>query len=245
MSQYGWRIGSAAAGALALVVAERAGWSAAYLVCACLRAARDADRTVMGEPHRHRERSVRKSRAWRCFRRSPARSCSSSSAAARGSCLLFILIHKIGDTLANLTFRLLFDDLGFSNDEIALYDVGLGFWALMAGIFIGGILYARLGMKRSVLLSLVLMGVSNLALPGSPPSATKCGMGLAIGFENFASGIGGVVVVAYFSALCNLRFTAAQYRADLGGGEQSSGGSDRHHRGRADRGDRLRRTSTC
>ena len=32
-----------------------------------------------------------------------------------------------------------------------------------------------------------------------------------IGFENFASGIGGVTVVAYLSALCNLRFTATQY----------------------------------
>jgi hypothetical protein len=38
--------------------------------------------------------------------------------------LLFILVHKIGDTLANLTFRLLFNDLGYSNDEIAIYDVG-------------------------------------------------------------------------------------------------------------------------
>jgi PAT family beta-lactamase induction signal transducer AmpG len=72
--------------------------------------------------------------------------------------LLFILLHKIGDTLANLTFRLLFDDLGFTNDEIALYDVGVGFWAYLIGIFIGG-----------------------------------------------------VCVVAYFSALCDLRFTAAQY----------------------------------
>jgi PAT family beta-lactamase induction signal transducer AmpG len=36
-------------------------------------------------------------------------------------------------------------------------------------------------------------------------------MAAAIGFENFASGYGGVVVVAYFSALCNLRFTATQY----------------------------------
>jgi PAT family beta-lactamase induction signal transducer AmpG len=36
-------------------------------------------------------------------------------------------------------------------------------------------------------------------------------MAAAIGFENFASGYGGVVVVAYFSALCDLRFTAAQY----------------------------------
>ena len=77
--------------------------------------------------------------------------------------LLFILIHKIGDTLANLTFRLLFDDLGFSNDEIAFYDVGVGFWAYLIGIFVGGMLYARMGMKRSVLLSLVLMAVSNLS----------------------------------------------------------------------------------
>ena len=33
----------------------------------------------------------------------------------------------------------------------------------------------------------------------------------AIGFENFASGYAGVVIVAYFSALCDLRFTGAQY----------------------------------
>jgi PAT family beta-lactamase induction signal transducer AmpG len=36
-------------------------------------------------------------------------------------------------------------------------------------------------------------------------------MAAAIAFENFASGIGGVTVVAYLSALCNLRFTASQY----------------------------------
>ena len=40
---------------------------------------------------------------------------------------------------------------------------------------------------------------------------TNFGMAAAIGFENFASGIGGVTVVAYLSALCNLRFTASQY----------------------------------
>jgi PAT family beta-lactamase induction signal transducer AmpG len=30
-------------------------------------------------------------------------------------------------------------------------------------------------------------------------------------FENLASGYGGVVVVAYFSALCDLRYTATHY----------------------------------
>jgi PAT family beta-lactamase induction signal transducer AmpG len=67
-------------------------------------------------------------------------------------------------------------------------------------------------MKRSVFLSLILMAVSNLsfallAAAGHSP----LGLAGAIGFENIASGIGGVVVVAYFSALCDLRFTAAHY----------------------------------
>ena len=126
--------------------------------------------------------------------------------------LLFVLIHKIGDTLANLTLRLLFKDLGFTNDEVAFYDIGVGFVALLIGIFVGGILYARLGMKRSVLISLILMAVSNLSFAALAAAGhTNYGMAAAIGFENFASGIGGVTVVAYFSALCNLRFTATQY----------------------------------
>jgi PAT family beta-lactamase induction signal transducer AmpG len=126
--------------------------------------------------------------------------------------LLFVLIHKIGDTLANLTLRLLFQDLGFTNDEVAFYDIGIGFVALLVGVFVGGTLYARLGMKRSVLTSLVLMAVSNLSFAALAAAGhTNLGMAAAIGFENFASGIGGVTVVAYLSALCNLRFTATQY----------------------------------
>jgi PAT family beta-lactamase induction signal transducer AmpG len=123
-----------------------------------------------------------------------------------------VLLHKIGDTLANLTFRLLFQDLHYTNDEIAIYDIGFGFWAYLIGIFVGGVLYTRLGMKRSVLISLVLMAVSNLSFAGlASMGHSNPGLAAAIGFENFASGIGGVTVVAYFSALCDLRYTAAQY----------------------------------
>jgi len=211
MSQYGWRIGSAGAGALALVVAARSDWHNAYLACAGLALPAMITALVMGEPKRHREPTERKGLSrtaaaiWKPFVEFFQR---------KGAflVLLFILLHKIGDTLANLTFRLLFDDLHFTNDEIALYDVGVGFWAYLIGIFIGGILYAQLGMKRSVLISLILMAVSNfsfalLAMSGH----SNIGMAGAIGFENMASGIGGVCVVAYFSALCDLRFTAAQY----------------------------------
>ena len=211
MSQYGWRIGSAGAGALALVVAARFGWEAAYLACAAFALPAMLAAAVLGEPQRRRRSGERRgfgeavSAIWGPFVQFFARP-------GALLVLLFILIHKIGDTLANLTFRLLFDDLGFSNDEIAFYDVGIGFWAYLVGIFIGGVLYARMGMKRSVLLSLVLMAISNLSFAGLAAAGhSNIGMAAAIGFENVASGFGGVAVVAYFSALVDLRFTAAQY----------------------------------
>ncbi|HKC02791.1 MAG TPA: MFS transporter [Sphingomicrobium sp.] len=211
MSQYGWRIGSAGAGAIALIIAANGNWQAAYLVCASLALPAMLAALIMGEPKRHREPAQKKgfSRTveaiWKPFVEFFQR---------KGALivLLFILLHKIGDTLANLTFRLLFDDLHFSNNEIAIYDVGVGFWAYLIGIFVGGVLYAQLGMKRSVLISLILMAVSNFSFALLAVSGhSNLGMAGAIGFENFASGIGGVTVVAYFSALTDLRFTASQY----------------------------------
>jgi MFS transporter, PAT family, beta-lactamase induction signal transducer AmpG len=211
MSQYGWRIGSVAAGALALVVADRHGWSVAYLACAAFALPAMLTGLVFGEPARHLVQAPARGVAavWQSIVGPFAEFMQRSGAWV---VLLFILLHKMGDTLANLTFRLLLDDLGFSNDEIAIYDVGFGFWAYLAGIFIGGIVYARHDVKRTVLAALVLMGVSNLSFALLAAAGhTNLGMAAAIGFENLASGFGGVVVVAFFSALCNLQYTATQY----------------------------------
>ncbi len=211
MTQYGWRIGSAGAAALALVVAGRAGWHAGYLATLIFALPAMVTALVLGEPARHVVHNPRRSMAEvrasiagpfvEFFQRNGA-----------WLVLLFILLHKIGDTLAQLTVRLLFNDLQFSNDEIATWDVGVGFWAYLIGIFLGGALYERLGLKRSVLLALVLMGISNFSFALLAAAGhSNFGLAASIGFENTASGYGGVVVVAYFSALANLRFTAAQY----------------------------------
>src|SRR5687768_18462253 len=108
MSQYGWRIGSVLAGALALVLAARVGWEIAYLACASFALPAMITGLMVGEPERHREPAARKGigEAWASiigpflefFRRSGAL-----------LVLLFILLHKIGDTLANLVLRLLLD----------------------------------------------------------------------------------------------------------------------------------------
>lgn len=211
MSQYGWRIGSTAAGALALVLASRIGWNLAYLACAGFALPAMITGVLMGEPPRRLIVQAKRGlgEVWQSVVGPIAEFFQRTGA---GLVLLFILLHKIGDTLANLTFRLLFDDLGYTNDEIAIYDVGIGFWAYLIGIFIGGILYTRMGLRRSVLFSLILMAVSNLSFAGLAAAGhNNWAMAAAIGFENIASGIGGVCLVAYFSVLCDLRFTASQY----------------------------------
>lgn len=211
MSQYGWRVGAALSGAVALLVAARYGWTAAYAACSLFALPAMVVGVVMGEPVRRSppapfngvvESLVAYFRPLTEFLR------------RRGSIvvLAFVLIHKIGDTLATLTLRLLFEDLRYTNDEIAFYDVGVGFVALLAGVFVGGAIYASWGLKRSVFASLVLMAVSNLSFAAlAAYGHSNIGMAAATGFENFASGIGGVAVVAYLSALCNLSFTASQY----------------------------------
>jgi len=211
MSQYGWRIGSVAAGSLALVVAARFGWNIGYVACAVFALPAMAVGLLLGEPARHKEPAQRTGFAAvveavvgplaEFLRRHGA-----------WLILAFVLVHKIGDTLANLTFRLLFNELGYTNDEIAIYDVGFGFWGYLSGIFLGGLLYVRFGMKRTVFLSLWLMAVSNLSFAGlAIAGKANWAMAASIGFENVASGIGGVAVVAYFSGLCDLRYTAAQF----------------------------------
>jgi MFS transporter, PAT family, beta-lactamase induction signal transducer AmpG len=208
MSQYGWRIGSVAAGTLALLLAGSLGWSFAYLACAAFALPALVASLWLGEPARHRP--------------PPAAGGFVAAVVAplaeflrrRGAwlVLLFVLVHKIGDTLANLTLRLLLNDLGFSNEEIATYDVGFGFIAYLVGIFIAGALYVQIGLKRALLVSLVLMGLSNLSFAGLALAGhSNALLAGAIAFENVASGVGGVVVVAYLSALCNLSFTATQF----------------------------------
>ena len=211
MAQYGWRIGSAGAGALVLFVATRAGWSVGYLSATLFALPALAAGWLVGEPAAHVEVVTRRGLA--AVREAvigPLVDFARRDGAA--IVLVFILIHKMGDTIANLSFRLLFNDLGFTKDEVATYDIGFGLVAYLVGLFVGGIVYTRIGMKRAVLLGLVLIACSNLSFSVlAAYGHSNLGLAAAIGFENFSASVGDVAIVAYLSALCNLRFTATQF----------------------------------
>ncbi len=211
MTQYGWRIGSAGAAALALVVAERKGWHTGYLATLLFALPAMATVLLLGEPVRHVVHNTRRgfSEAWRSFVAPFAEFFQRHGA---WLVLAFILVHKIGDTLSQLTVRLLFNDLGFTNNEIATWGRRRRLLAFLVGIFIG---WCAVREARPEVLGAAVAGPHGcfqLQLRAAlQRRAQHLGLATAIGFENAASGYGSVVVVAYFSALANLQFTAAQY----------------------------------
>jgi PAT family beta-lactamase induction signal transducer AmpG len=213
MSQYGWRLGNAGAAALALFIAARSGWPAAYAAATMFAVPALLAALILGEPTRRLAALAAEGVPKGGFRATFIAPLADFLTRPNAwLVLLFILMHKLGDTMANLTLRLLFNDLGFSNDEIAAYDVGFGLVATLAGVLLGGIIYTRIGMMRTMWLALILMAITNLGFAVlAMVGHNNWAMAAAIGFENFASGIGGVAIVAYLSFLCNVRFTATQF----------------------------------
>ncbi|MFG1491880.1 MFS transporter, partial [Oceanospirillum sp. HFRX-1_2] len=126
--------------------------------------------------------------------------------------LLFILLYKLGDTLASAMTSPFYVDLGYSSEEIG-YTVKLfGFWATLIGAFLGGALILRLGIYRA----LWLFGILQMASTAGFAVLAEVGYNLnvlaaVIGFENLTAGMGTAAYMAFMASLTDKRFTATQY----------------------------------
>jgi PAT family beta-lactamase induction signal transducer AmpG len=126
--------------------------------------------------------------------------------------LAFILLYKIGDTMASAMTTPFYLDIGFSKTEIGAVVKLFGFWATIVGGLIGGVLMIRLGINRSLRIFGFLQAVSTacfavLAHVGhSVPT-----LSWVIGFENFSSGMGTAAYAAFMASITNKKFTATQY----------------------------------
>jgi MFS transporter, PAT family, beta-lactamase induction signal transducer AmpG len=212
MSQYGWRMGALITSNIVLTIAAASSWKLGYMAASLVVLFGLIAGLWIGEPPA-REKAMAAVAGEPWVKRTVIDPLSDFfNRPGAWIVLLFILFHKIGDTLGQLMVRNMLVDLDFTKAEIKWADVNFGTLCLLIGIFLGGVLYARLGMRKSVLISLILMMVSNasfavLAAAGHDVSL----LAAAMGFENFASGVGGVAIVAYLSSLCNLAFTATQF----------------------------------
>lgn len=202
-----YRVAMLVSGAGALVVAERAGWPAAWLAMALLMAVGVAGTLAGPAPERPAPPPASLAEAvggpFRAFFR------------RRGAwaLLALVVLYKLGDAFAGtLTTAFLIRGVGLGLAEVGLYSKVLGLAALLAGALWGGAWMARLGLWRALMLFGLLQALTNLgflALLATGPVPAL--VAAVVGLENLAGGMGTAAFVALLMGLCDHRYTATQF----------------------------------
>ncbi len=127
--------------------------------------------------------------------------------------LLFIVLYKLSyEFILAMTPTFLLRDLGFSLVTVGSINKGIGFFALLIGIFMGGIALIRMRITSALLLfgtlqALGCLGYLVMALQGK----NLILLVTTISLENLFAGMEAAAFVAFLMSLCNHRYTAMQF----------------------------------
>ncbi len=126
--------------------------------------------------------------------------------------LLFILLYKVGDTMAHSLSTNFYLDIGFTKTEIGTIVKVFGLVATLIGAFLGGLISLKLGLYRSLLIfgvfqAIATLGFSVLSVIGNYISLLI----VVISLENLAAGMGYTAYLAFIANMTNKEFTATQF----------------------------------
>jgi PAT family beta-lactamase induction signal transducer AmpG len=217
MIQAGYRIGMLVSGAGGLLIAAYAGWFAAYATMAALLGIGLLVFLLGPEPKAPAETSYAAGSGWDAIRHA-------FSTAVIGPfrdfmqrplwpvILIAIFGYKLGEAMAAVMSTPLYISLGFTLPEIAAASKVFGFFSIVAGILIGGIVTTRYGIRRSLILCGILQSIGNLFFVLQAVGGHRIGyLALCVTAENITGGMAGTALITYLSSLCSPAFTATQY----------------------------------
>ena len=202
----GYRLALLVASSGALVLADRIGWKATYLVLASLMGMGvltillSPEPKVSGSPPKSLTEAIGL----------PLRELFSRPAIY--GLLALIVMYKIGDAIAgSLQSAFFIGGLGFSATEVG-YVKGIGIAATLIGALAGGLAMAKLGLVRSLLLFGLLQALSNLSFMFLAWLGKHYGaLAASVIVENVTGGMGTAAFVALVMSLCDHRYTATQF----------------------------------
>ncbi len=126
--------------------------------------------------------------------------------------LALIAVYRISDVVMGIMANPFYVDMGFTKAEVASVTKVYGVIMTLVGAFVGGVLSARWGVMRILMLGAILSAVSNLLfvwLSGVGHDVTA--LVWVISADNLASGIASAAFIAYLSSLTNISYSATQY----------------------------------
>lgn len=133
--------------------------------------------------------------------------------------LAFIVLYKLGDSMATALATPFYIDMGFSKTDIGLIAKNAGLWPAVIFGIIGGIWVNKLGVNRALwLFGLVqwvtILGFVWLASFGHfehVGASERTMLAVVIAAEAVGVGLGTVALVSYMAQQTNTAFTATQF----------------------------------
>lgn len=133
--------------------------------------------------------------------------------------LAFIFLYKLGDSMATALATPFYMELGYTRTQIGLVAKNAGLWASLAGGVSGAVWLEKTGVNRGLwifgvlqavaILGFALLAQTGVAAAGAEPSTFL--LGLVIGLEAFAVGLGTAAFTAYIATTTDPRYTATQF----------------------------------
>lgn len=204
----GYRLAMIVSSGLALVLAEQyLGWSVTYMLLGCLMfiiavftfLAPEPDQVALA-PTTLKEAVVEPLVEF--FQRPGA-----------WAFLWLIVLYKMGDAFAGaLSTTFLIRGAGFSVAQVGAINNIFGLGATIVGALMGGVLLARLGLYRALMIFGLLQAFSNFGywLITLWPESWLL-MAVVVAIENLCGGLGTAAFVAFLMALCKQAFSATQF----------------------------------
>ncbi len=234
--QVGYRVALIMGSAGALHFAARAGWSASYTTMAALACVGILTTLLVREPHPQTSRRIveREARVVEWLERKAhwpqslrgigewfigAVICplvdffGRYRIAAALLTLVFVGAYRLTEFTMGSMINPFYIDHHYTLDQIAAVVKIYGLLMSIVGVFVAGLLIARIGLLRTLMLGSVLLICSNLGFAwlGTRPVPTVLGLGLVNGLDNLAISTQGVALVAFLSSLTSAKYTATQY----------------------------------
>ena len=229
--QAGWRIGAALVGsATALYLADLYSWHIAYMAMGCFVVVGVVTVLIIEEPERaltqktieneqrvidylNNHHKPNKVMAWVIG----AIICPFTDFFQRNGkfaigILLFIGLYRISDITLAIMSNPFYQDMGFTNIEIANVTKVYGLFMTLAGAIVGGVIVVRYNVLRPMLAGAIMVAITNLLF------VTMVSKGhdltwftIIISADNFSGGFAASTFIAYLSGLVNTAYTATQY----------------------------------
>ncbi|MGB0591355.1 MAG: AmpG family muropeptide MFS transporter [Myxococcota bacterium] len=204
-----YRLSMLVPGSLALILADQMPWSTVHLIVAAFMGVGIITTLMMPEPAAVEGTSKTfKEAVVEPFKEFFARD------GVRSALLIlaFMLLYKLGDSMATALLTPFYLDLGFSKTEIGTVAKAAALWAGAAGATLGGLFMIRMGINRSlwcfgVVQLVTILGFAALAEVGNDPTW----LFWVVSAEYLGVGLGGAAFVAYMARTTDRRYTATQY----------------------------------